>query len=228
MTSQECTSCYSNSILNETNCYEKCESYYYYNSLQEYKCTTNNNCPTNYNKLIRNKNQCIDICENDNIYKYEFNNKCYEKCPINTKLIENSYICIDKYENTENNNTEYKYPQNSEEFKREDIDICSEDSPYLYNNNSCIKDCSALDFLNHICKISNSNLNIKQNLILDVINNIKNGTLNDLLSNVINGDKKDIIISEKNIVYQITSSDNQKNKEYENISTVELGECENI
>ena len=329
VTNQECTLCYSNSTLNETNCYEKCDYYYYFNSLQEYKCTINNNCPEDY-KLIRNKNQCIYKCDNDDKYIYEYNNECYEKCPFNTKLIfnknvcldncidndyynyeynntcyhecpidtkfilnknicidncindtqykyeyknicyeycpnnskliENTNICIDNCINTENKNFEYnntcyekcpkntyyyykikicydeiplgfycndskhntldKLPENSKEFEREDIDICSEDSPYLYNNNSCIKECNAMDFLNHICKISNSNLSIKQNLILDVIDNIKNGTLDDLLSNVINGDKKDIIIKEKNILYQITSSDNQNNNEYENISTI--------
>ena len=54
-TNQECTSCYSNYILIESNCYEKCDYYYYFNSLGEYNCTINSTCPNDYSKLIRNK-----------------------------------------------------------------------------------------------------------------------------------------------------------------------------
>ena len=225
------TDMFFNCNVNLTYCLDDKRQYPFSSLLTNYRNDCNYICSYFYNyRFIKEKTQCIDNCTNDEHYLYEYKNQCYEQCPNNSKLIVNTYSCVESCPNNYklNNNCEYKYPQNSEEFEREDIDICSEDSPYLYNNNSCIKDCSALDFLNHICKISNSNLNIKQNLIQDVINNLKNGTLNDLLSNVINGDKKDIIISEKNILYQITSSDNQNNKEYENISTIELGECENI
>ena len=42
------------------------------------------------------------------------------------------------------------------------------------------------------------------------------------------GDKTDLIISDDNTLFQITSSDNQKNNEYKDISTIQLGKCETI
>ena len=80
LTNQECTSCYSNYILNEANC-DKCNHYYYFNSLNEKKCTTEDKCPTEYSKLIIEEGRCTDDCKNENIYKYEYENKCYESYP---------------------------------------------------------------------------------------------------------------------------------------------------
>jgi hypothetical protein len=191
----------------EINIYEidikkSCDYYYYLNSTNNYECTTNKNCPNLYSKLILKKNECINSCQKDDIYKYEFNNKCYEKCPSGTN--NNNYIC-------------------------EGIIECDDNSPYLSTfSNECMKSCSTIDFLNHLCSINNDNIYIKQNFILNIIKDLKDPSLNELLNNVTNEYKEDIIINEKNILYQITSSYNQKNKEYKNISTIDLGECENI
>jgi len=51
--------------------------------------------------------------------------------------------------------------------------------------------------------------------------------MNKLISEYF-GDKKDIIINKNEIIYQITSSWNQKNKKYKNISSIKLKDCENI
>ena len=51
------------------------------------------------------------------------------------------------------------------------------------------------------------------------------GNLDNLLKNVTNGEKKDLIANDKNTIYQITTTENQKNKIYTNISTVNLGDC---
>ena len=50
--------------------------------------------------------------------------------------------------------------------------------------------------------------------------------MNEILSEVIK-EKNDLIIKEKDLVFQITTSFNQNNKEYQNISTIKLGEFEN-
>ena len=31
--------------------------------------------------IIKDKKKCVAKCEDDNIYKYEHNNKCYKECP---------------------------------------------------------------------------------------------------------------------------------------------------
>ena len=61
------------------NCYNNC-SYYHYNNTSTNKayCTQSFICPENYNKLIINKSECIDNCSKDDIFKYEFNNICYD------------------------------------------------------------------------------------------------------------------------------------------------------
>jgi len=66
----------------------------------------------------------------------------------------------------------------------------------------------------------------------DIINNIKHDIINHnidyLLSNVTERFKEDLIIKNEDVLYQITSTENQNNKNYTNISTIKLGECENI
>jgi hypothetical protein len=69
----------------------------------------------------------------------------------------------------------------------------------------------------------------KDKVIKQLENYIENGLMNSLLSNVIDGEKKDVVIQNGNILYQITSTENQKNQKNKNIniSTIDLGECEN-
>ena len=52
---KECISDYTflNETKNKTNCYKKCDYYYYYES-DEYHCIDNLKCPENYSKLIEN------------------------------------------------------------------------------------------------------------------------------------------------------------------------------
>ena len=65
----------------KTNCYQKCNFYYYFDESNQYHCTGSRICPQKYNKLIQEKNKCIDKCQNDNTYVLEYNNICYENCP---------------------------------------------------------------------------------------------------------------------------------------------------
>ena len=82
-----------NDSLYISNCYEICKYYYYFNGTNNYICTEDLKCPIEYNKLIKNKKRCIDECYKDDIYKYEYNNICYKKCPNGTN--ESNYICSD-------------------------------------------------------------------------------------------------------------------------------------
>jgi len=66
----------------------------------------------------------------------------------------------------------------------------------------------------------------------DILNNIKediiNHNIDNLLSDITEGNKEDLYIKNEDVLYQITTTDNQKNNIYKNISTIKLGECENI
>ena len=95
-----CTSCEINYILkpditDSTNCVIKCPFYYFYNSLEQYKCTPSYTRPQDFNLLIKEKGKCINNCENDNIYKYQYNDKCYKECPNITYHEDNEYKCKD-------------------------------------------------------------------------------------------------------------------------------------
>ena len=90
---QKCIKCYSNYTLNDTNCYEICKYYYYFDDNKEYHCTIDRQCPDIRNKLIEEKNECIKECNNE--YKFEYGNKCYSICPPNTFVSYNQTRCVD-------------------------------------------------------------------------------------------------------------------------------------
>ena len=77
------------------NCYSSCIYYIYYeNNTNKSFCTKNDSCPPQYDKLIKPKKQCIDSCDKDNLYRYQFRNECYIKCPNETISSNNrNYFC---------------------------------------------------------------------------------------------------------------------------------------
>ena len=102
-------------------------------------------------------------------------------------------------------------------------------SPYnIGYNNTSNNDCSVEDFLNKECLFNNSKAISTQDFILNISSKLKDISLYNILNNITNEYKEDIIIDGNNIIYEITSSYNQNNKEYKNISTIDLGECEKI
>ena len=156
-----------NDFRDTHNCYEVCPYYYYYES-DNYKCTEI--CKENYNKTILEKMRCIDKCSNDNIYKFEFENFCFERCPNGTIFNEEKGIC-------EINST--KSTSESNDF-----------------------------------------------MITNFKERITDGSFNNIINNIIE-EGKDYIIPSENILYQMTTSDNQKNSQ-KNVSTIDLGDCEKI
>ena len=84
--------------INSTNCYPKCQNYYYI-KYNQYKCTNDAYCPYDYSLEILEKKKCIDKCENDNLFKYQYSAKCFKQCPNNTINNDNDYLCKD--ENTD-------------------------------------------------------------------------------------------------------------------------------
>ena len=182
-------------------CYKNCLYYYYYDSSKIYQCTKENKCPEEYNKLIKEKMKCIDECINDDTYQIEFNNTCYKSCPEGTTISKsNNHLCLLE---------------------------CPENKPYENQNSECIQECNAIDFFNGICKINNNSPTV----IDDMAKTIKeqlNQTLDEFMMNITNNEQKDLLIKAKDTTYQITTTDNQKNNKYEDVSVINLGECENI
>ena len=184
MNDNNCTECYSNYTLINNNCYDS-------NNLI-IKCENGN--------LIREKNKCIDYCYNDDRYKYEYNNICYNLCPEGTNISSNNkYLCEKE---------------------------CPDDKPYEnIINNECINKCSSIELFNNKCKLKNNNIKIKDEIIMNIKNEILNANLDELIYKLINNDKEYLIIENNDIKYEITTTNNQKNNnEYLNISIIRLDE----
>ena len=205
----KCTECYSNYNHTNSNCYEKCKYFYYYDLLNEYHCSEKNECPKGYKKVV-DQMKCILKCSDDKEYRYEYKDSCYSSCPEGTILSKFDYLCEK---------------------------ITQENCLYVDNNNKCIKECNGTNFFNNLCKINNNNnitinhtidSNAKDNLIKDIEEELMKGSMDSLIENITKGNKSDLIIKEKDISYQITTTENQNNNKYNDISLIQLGECENI
>ena len=95
----------------------------------------------------------------------------------------------------------------------------------IIKTGECTDNCTTDKFFNGICKIySDAPLDIKSIIIDKIRNDLLNGKIKSL--KIVTLNHNDLLIKDGNIVYQITSSFNQINNKYENISTINLGECE--
>ena len=157
-------------------------------------------------KIIADNGKCVEGCNTTDNYKFEYEGKCYSSCPIGTTSLYNkNFICEIYNEKTLVNEEKIEVKNN--------VNII---------NNQSYKFCQPEDFFKNECSP------IKyDNMISLIKNDINEGRLNNLLEDVLNKNKIDIYNSYENIKYQITSSFNQKNKIYENISTLNLEQCEN-
>jgi len=95
------------------------------------------------------------------------------------------------------------------------------------NINEIMGNCTVENYFKGVCGTSNQTLsNEKKDIIInDIVDEIINGNLDSLLSDVTENNQ-DFYIKENDVAFQITTTDNQNNKEYNNISNIELGECE--
>ena len=177
--------------------------------LSSLKCAIND-CSIDWKlrkqRLVFDKRICTDNCLNNENYQYEYKYFCYDKCPIGTHSSkDNKFIC------------------------EQDPDKCIENFQFVnIEKNICVEDCTSKDFFLGRCTLNLHNSPGQKKLIKNIKEGIKIGQLDSLLNNVLNGKKEDLKKQENDTLYQITTSFNQNNKNYENISLIKLGECENI
>ena len=82
------------------------------------------------------------------------------------------------------------------------------------------------DYFNNILNIDDNLSNDEDYIVENIRNNLNNTNLDAFIENLIEKENKDFLIERDNIIYQLTSSYNQRNNQYDNISTINLGECE--
>ena len=106
--------------------------------------------------------------------------------------------------------------------------LCPLEYPYYeIKSNKCLKYCDIIHFLDKICVTDYINKENKEYNINNIKSSIQSHLIDDLLNNLTKGGE-DIIIKEKGIKYHISTTSNQNNKIYENISNINLGKCENV
>ena len=119
---------------------------------------------------------------------------------------------------------EYKENEKEEEnYKKE----CPEEAPYLINESKqCSKNCSSYNFFKYYCKINNKNPKFKDEMFKTIEKDIMNNSLNSLLLNI---DNYKLFVNEDNTTFEISTSENEKeNYNNNNITSILLGECENV
>ena len=197
---------------NYINCYKKCDFNYYIDNEFTYYCTNNDSCPKEYNKFIPKKNRCTYNCNDDDIYKYEYKNKCYKECPIIDLVISNDTdyyceaVCTKEYYNK---NIQVKY---------------------------CIKNCDINEIEEISCtfkNIRNKTKDEKQDKKIEIEekNRLIKSVDSSMTSQKFNSSKvdsgEDITIQDDSMTITITTTENQKNNsEKNNVTLIDLAECE--
>ena len=211
----EASTLFSDNIVNLTYCLDKNISPKINENLESKNASNNceNICFTN-SKFIPKKIQCIDDCSKDDIYICEYKNICYEQCPeiedvetiipVTSRIIESiitQEILTAQISEIIEENIENKIIEKTE--KAEEIINSKNIEIFINTGNATVKD------------------EIIKNFKKDIIN----GELEDLIRNLTIG-KKDLLIKTNGSLFQITTTENQKNNDYKNISTLDLGGCE--
>jgi len=135
-------------------------------------------------KITGNK-ECVYNC-NESIYKFEYNDMCYNSCPKGTHgLINNQFLC---------------------------------------------EKCNPISFFNKSCKINVNDLFEENEIIKEIRDELMYGDIDgpfySLIFNTIIEEKQDLIVEEDNMICQLTSTYNQNNNEYSNLSIILLEDCE--
>ena len=222
-------------IVEKNICVQEC------NGDTDYKYEYKNRCYSSCNNYYSyDKKECIDEIP-EGFYLNDSISKTIDKCPLKCKSCSNismeDNLCASCNENYTIFREESKKPyidcylecplgyiNNNDTCE---IDFCDDNTLYeLVVDHSCIHYCSAFNFLNRICRGRNNSKIIKINIINNIRNDIIKGKLDSLFSKIKNYNKEDIVIFEEDITYQITSSYNQNNKKYENISKMIFTKCE--
>ena len=200
--------------------------------------------------FVENQNLVIE-----NIFSDDINNLIYcideENAPMINQALkwtnfrndcENPYFIEEKTNenNCEDNNCENEVKTKESEIMKyndKDIEILSSN---ILSDSEISSSYSQADYIN-IKSPSEIVFEKSQEILFDEptefdeeengneIKNLKEFILNNfdsIVSNIINGTKEDVIGEYNNITYQITTTENQKNNNYTNISTINLGECE--
>ena len=170
-------------------------------------------------------NDCSDKCFKPNIKIDIQNNKCIESCSVSGYQFELNNICYNSCPEGSFLSSEDELVNNNENIK-----ICYDKTPegyYLDLTYKIYKRKSIVSLVQELLSINNINNNI--DIDLETQDKVQE-KIKDLMkkgvdtNSVKNGN--DIVINVTPVNYTITNTKNQKNNDNNNVSTIDLGECE--
>ena len=237
----KCKKNYFSLIMNNNymNCYDNCSFYHYFDAENISYCTLDFQCPEEFPKLIEEKSECVK----DEINTYEssqiFSEEYYNSLLLSTLGINKINLSL----NFLNNFTEIIFNSNysynnytreikqitriveTEEFMTEYNDI-NEITDKIYNFNYTFNDIKEL--IKNLIKNETEKQINETEYYNDIIKNIESiftsGSYNK--TKIDNGEDETITIDKMTIAF--TSLKNQKNNKIKNVTTLELGNCENL
>ena len=194
-----------------------------------------NNCFEDNSKLILDKNVCVLDCKSDSEYIFEYNNICYQNCPEgfygSNNRCEKCYYkcknCIDNGDEINNNCTE-----------------CYQGMTFVdaFGRKNCYKNCDNYYFLDEETETYNCTESLEcpegykilyegETRCVKISKDEQEKRFSkDLLKNqqILEDASKgnDYIKLEDDIIYIVSTSENQKNNTNKTISSIDLKECE--
>ena len=137
--------------------------------------------------------------------------------PETIKIIETIKLITDRID---------KIGESDNDILTENIETNKLSSDNTKQNTILVNKSFCENFFKESLQKNNEESKNKDEIIKNIKKEIINGSLDSLISDIINGTKQDLIAEYKDIVYQITTTENQIYNTYDNISTINLGECE--
>ena len=208
-TNHNCSSCKNDypfefNIFPNINCYNNCQYYSYYNPyINKSYCTFNYSCPKNFSKLIKEKNICIDDCSKDDTYKYEFQQRCYQECPLNISEppYKNDFFCKVK---------------------------CPMEFPFeIISKQICVNNCTNIERRDGLCIINfeSEENEIEKEVEEKAVENIREQISSNFYKLGIQEGKK-FAMNYKYSTIILNSFENEKNNNFSNATKIDFGECE--
>ena len=213
------------------NCYKNCTFYHYFDfDKNKYFCSVEEKCTGKYDKLILEKNECIDNCSKDNEYIYEFQNRCYKQNPNTEKIYTTEFNKIYTTQFSTSFYKNFNYISNTE-FNNIKL-VCTKEFPFEHTKtHQCVSNCNINEFQDNLCLVNFISNETNDRAEDEMVNNIQQGLTNGYNTSDID-EGKDVTIEQENSKSKVTisSTGNQKNieKEKNNITSINLGECENM
>ena len=202
------------------NCYKNLEGYYLDNQIFRPCYGSCKTCDGEGNEENNNCNECKDGFE----FKSDSgNNNCIKQTDYVQESDSTNERETDKLTEPETDNVEQSEIQRESDRNTDNEIVIT--VPKI-NETELIMNCGAEDlFIGKSCGTEISSPTNKDQLINNIQNDIMNRKIDSLLDNITKT-KEDLVVQEKDTIYQITTTENQNTNEYKNISTVNLGDCE--